>query len=142
MHNDSCLSFTIPGAIRGKQRAGRKRLPGGVVQTFNPSATASHERLIRQYAAIQMRRRTPFKGAMRLAIQVFKVPPKSWSKKRRATAKYVTGKPDASNVAKLVEDALNKLVWHDDAQIADLVVARRYAEVERTDIEIVALEDV
>ena len=137
----SALSFTVPGVIRGKQRAGRKRLADGSVMSFNPRLTASNERLIRDYAVIQMRRRTPFEGAMRLTISIFKVPPKSWSAKRRREAKYATGKPDIDNVVKLIGDALNKITWLDDSQISDLVVARRYGEVERTCIEIEPLEE-
>lgn len=142
MRSDPRLSFTIPGSIRGKERAGRKRLPGGVVQTFNPSATASHERLIRQYAAIQMRGRSPFTGPIRVTIHAFKVPPKSWSAKKKEAAVYVTGKPDVDNVAKLVCDALQRIAFHSDAQVSDLIVERRYDDAERTHIEIVALEGV
>lgn len=135
------LSFTVPGVIRGKQRAGRKRLADGSVMSFNPKATASNEKLIRDYAVIQMRRRGPFEGAMRLSINIWKVPPKSWSRKRRASAKYATGKPDIDNVVKLVGDALNKIAWLDDSQISDLIVVRRYGEVERTCIVIEPLEE-
>ena len=134
------LSFTVPGPIRGKQRAGRMRLPGGGIQSFNPKATVSNEKLIRDFAFVQMRGRTPFVGPIRVSIFVFKVPPASWSAKKKENAQYATGKPDIDNIAKLVGDALNKIVWHDDAQIADLIVNRRFDTTERTHIEIVALE--
>lgn len=41
---------------------------------------------------------------------------------------YHTGKPDADNAAKAVMDALTMLggVWGDDAQVAQLVVLKRY----------------
>ena len=138
---DKCrLSFTIPGPIRGKQRAGRMRLPGGGVRSFNPPQTVSNEKLIRDYACIQMRGRSPFVGPIRISIFVFKIPPSSWSAKKKEFAQYATGKPDADNVAKLVLDCLQKVVFGSDAQVSDLIVNRRYDPVERTHIEIVALE--
>ena len=36
-------------------------------------------------------------------------------------------KPDVSNIAKAVEDALNGLVYEDDAQICSLTVSKCYA---------------
>lgn len=35
-----------------------------------------------------------------------------------------TGKPDADNLAKSVLDALTGLLWHDDAQVAELTVSK------------------
>lgn len=136
------ISFTVPGPIRGKQRAGRMVLPGGKVRSFNPRQTARNEMLIRDYASLQMRGRTPFTGAMSLCIRLYKPHPVSWSKKRVRTSFWITGKPDCDNIAKLVADALNKIVWHDDAQIADLTVTRRFATTEYTQIEILPLEAV
>ena len=42
---------------------------------------------------------------------------------------YHTAKPDADNLAKAVMDALTNLggIWHDDAQVAQLTVEKRYA---------------
>ena len=41
---------------------------------------------------------------------------------------YHTAKPDADNLAKAVMDALTNLggIWHDDAQVAQLTVEKRY----------------
>lgn len=134
------IAFVVPGPIRGKQRAGRMILPGGKVRSFNPHQTENNEKLIRDYASLEMRGRAPFEGAMSLCIRLYKTHPKSWSKKRVREAFWVTGKPDCDNIAKLVADALNKIVWHDDSQIADLTVKRRFAELEYTQIIISPLE--
>lgn len=40
---------------------------------------------------------------------------------------HPTKKPDASNIAKLVEDALNGCAWRDDSQVVDLIIKKRWA---------------
>ncbi len=52
--------------------------------------------------------------------------PQSWSQKRKREAVWKTSKPDADNLAKLVKDSLNKIVFRDDAQVCELTVQKRY----------------
>ena len=56
--------------------------------------------------------------------------PVSWPKKKQASALdgtlRPTGKPDLDNVAKLLADALNGILWHDDSQIVALEVEKHY----------------
>lgn len=134
------LAFTVPGLIRGKQRAGRKRLADGSVLSFNPPETAASEKLVRDYAVVQMRRQPPFTGPVRLSICIYKTVPKKWSAKRKI-ADFAVGRPDLDNVAKTIGDALQSIAFSNDLQIADLRVQRRYGEVERTSIEITPLEE-
>lgn len=138
------VTFTVPGRIGGKQRAGRMRLPGGAVRSFNPKKTESQEAMVRTIAAMAMRqqRAVPIEGPVALTIDMQMRPPRSWSAKRRAAARWVTGKPDADNTAKLVSDALNGICWNDDSQIARLLVTRRYAVqlVEAVDITVESLD--
>ena len=49
-----------------------------------------------------------------------------------------TTKPDADNVAKLL-DALNKIVWADDAQIVALHIFKHYSDRPRIEISITPL---
>ncbi len=53
-------------------------------------------------------------------------PNSSWPKKRAAAAKWRTSKPDADNLAKIVADAMNAIVFADDAQVASLIVQKTY----------------
>jgi Holliday junction resolvase RusA-like endonuclease len=142
MDNGVRLSFTVPGVVRGKQRAGRKRLPGGKVLTFNPHLTASNEKLVRDYATVQMRRRGPLAGPIRLTISVYMAAPKSWSRLRREKTQYAIGRTDCDNLAKTVMDAIQGTVMRNDAQVAELIVTKRYARNDetRTHIQIEALE--
>lgn len=43
-------------------------------------------------------------------------------------------KPDASNLAKIVEDAGNGIAWHDDAQITALTVRKAWGMPARVDV--------
>ena len=49
-------------------------------------------------------------------------------------------KPDVDNIAKVVLDALNGLVYTDDKQVTDLRVRKRYDTVER--IEVIIQDDI
>jgi Holliday junction resolvase RusA-like endonuclease len=134
------VTFTIPGRIGGKQRAGRD-FRHGQQHAFNPGKTASTERMIRSYAAEQMKGRELIKGAVRLCIVVHRTHPKSWPKKKIAATEFITGRPDCDNTIKLVADALNGIVWHDDAQVACISMVREYADHECISIAIEPLED-
>ena len=53
--------------------------------------------------------------------------PKSWSKKKRRAQEdniYHTQTPDGDNIAKLIKDALNGVVYHDDRQVSSLSVSK------------------
>ena len=121
------LTFTIPGNPRGK---GRPRFVRATGRTYTDDATANAEAYVRMLASREMAGRQPFEGPVRLTMHAIFAPPKSWSKKRQAEALTgqirPTAKPDASNVLKLAEDAMNGVVFHDDAQITDVVFAKKF----------------
>lgn len=66
--------------------------------------------------------------------------PKSFSKikERQALADEIkpTKKPDADNIAKIVLDGLNQVMWHDDNQVTRLEIEKTYSNKEYVDIEI------
>ena len=49
--------------------------------------------------------------------------------KTKLWKQFPTAKPDVSNYAKGIEDALIGIVLHDDAQIVDLIAKKRYATI-------------
>lgn len=49
-------------------------------------------------------------------------------------------KPDCSNIVKGIEDALNGMIWKDDAQIVTLIVRKWYSESPRAIVEVTPLE--
>lgn len=119
----------LVGPIRGKQRP-RFRRAGAHVHTYTPSQTVKYEAALRQVAQIAMAGRLMFLGAVKIDIVANFDVPKSFSNKLRAEAlagiAKPTKKPDWENIAKLT-DALNGVVWKDDAQVVYGTILKRYA---------------
>jgi len=113
---------------------GRPRVTtvNGRPRTYTPKKTASWENDCRQLARIEMGSRKPLQGPVRVEVIAVFTPPASWPAWKRdaalSGALLHTGKPDASNLAKAAEDALNGVVWGDDAQVVELVVRKSYGE--------------
>lgn len=86
--------------------------------------------------------RAGFIGPVLLSVVSHRHMPKSWPKRRRG--EQDTMKPDASNVLKLVEDALNGIAYKDDSQIvASLPLkAPRIGEFDWLEIEVTYCEAV
>ena len=120
-------AFRVDGEPVAWARSGRNVAKR---QTFTPARQRAAMRHVAMCAGLSMRGRVPVDGAVVLALTVWLTIPKSWPKWRQSAAAAgnlrPTGRPDASNLAKLVEDALNGLVWADDAQVVDLVVRKFY----------------
>jgi len=66
--------------------------------------------------------------------------PTSWSRRKRdealSGALHATGRPDVDNCSKLALDALNGIIWKDDAQVCQLNIVRRYAEAPRAVLKV------
>jgi len=119
------ISFIIPGQVSGKGRPKFARR-GKFVTAYTPQKTRAMESVVKEYAALAMANKGLLDGPLSLKIEVFQHCPASWSKKRKAAACWVTGKPDADNIIKLIGDSLNGIVWTDDSQIAALGFSRVY----------------
>ena len=99
---------------------------------FTPEKTARYENLVALAAQEVMQGRPPLAGAVELELTIETSPPVSWSKAKRVAALAgqirPTVKPDCSNVLKGIEDAMNGIVYVDDAQIVQLSVRKIYSE--------------
>ena len=71
-------------------------------------------------------------------ITVSLVPPLSWSRKCRSDVfgAFCPKKPDVDNGAKAILDAMNGIVYEDDAQVAGLIVQKFYAEKDEINIKV------
>lgn len=98
---------------------------GGFAKMYLPSRHEVHgfKRAIKaEWMQLKM---LPSQRAVAVTIQAFFHRPKAKTWKRRPNPRYPhSSKPDIDNVAKAVMDALNKLAWIDDAQVARLEVSK------------------
>jgi Holliday junction resolvase RusA-like endonuclease len=123
------ISFVVPGEAKQFARAGSRG-----AQRFTPRPQRDYMAAVKMFAQTAMGDEPPRTGPLALTMRVEYLIPPSWSKKRRDAAKWKTTAPDADNLAKIVKDALNKIVYCDDAQIAYLVVQKVYSEFARSTI--------
>ena len=131
------ISFTIPGEPVAK---GRPRFVRATGRAFTPKKTETYEGIVADHAARVMDGHEAFEGALRLTVRAVYLVPKSWTQKRKSAARWKTSKPDADNLAKIVKDACNKIVYRDDAQIVELTVQKKYGPIAGLTVSIEALE--
>lgn len=126
------LTIHVPGDIRGKARPRFGRGPGGHVRVYTNAKTTNAEAWVKQ-CAVEAVGSPCLEGPLSLAVAITVSIPASWSKRKQADALTgllrPTGKPDADNTLKLLADALNGIVWRDDAQLVDVRVVKSYGAV-------------
>jgi Holliday junction resolvase RusA-like endonuclease len=110
------------------------------IHHYPAPASIQYQRAIAKVARIAMGSRPLLQGALKLVIvAVFPVPP-SWrrAERRAALAGHLRHavRPDADNLAKAVMDAMKGVVWRDDTQVADLVVAKWYGPAHAVGIDV------
>jgi Holliday junction resolvase RusA-like endonuclease len=119
------IIIRLPGPPRGK---GRPRFAGGR-WVYTDAATAAYEKAL-GYAARMAWRGDPITGPVAVRVIASMPIPKSWPKAKQFDARTGqlphTSKPDADNILKML-DALNGIVWIDDAQITFASVQKQYS---------------
>lgn len=122
--------ISLAGPVRGKGRPRFARV-GNFVRTFTDAPTRSYEGRLSDAAAEAMDGRASIAGPVLLKLVAVFAVPASWSRRKRADALAgtlrPTVKPDWENIAKLT-DALNGIVWRDDAQVVTATVRKVYGE--------------
>ncbi len=123
------IQVTVPGdpVAKGRPRFTRAG------HTYTPAKTREWEKQARWYAKEAMQGRRMITGPVTLNIvATFQLPP-SWPKWKQEAALddklYHTGKPDGDNVAKALKDALNGIVYTDDAQVFSHSMTKRYGTI-------------
>ena len=129
------IVLMIPGTPYAK-KSDRITTGGGKARAFNPAENERFEAVVRQLAALQLRR--PLLGPVRVEIAAVFAPPPSWSKKKRAAHLWRahTQKPDLDNLAKAVLDGLNRVAFGDDSQVVDLRTRKLWGEPAQTKVTI------
>ena len=115
-------------------RTGNKYLDASVIK---------YRKAIRNMAIAQMRNQKAerIEGAVNMNIIYAFRRPKSLSKKERNEidgGKTVpkTTKPDIDNLVKAILDALNGIVWKDDAQVTQINIQKIWSAKDQIEIEI------
>ena len=139
------ISFTAEIKPHGKQRARFARLPNGAVSSYTPKETARFENAIAcAYRLALHDARKLFGPGTPVGMEAaFYMPiPRSVSRRERERllGEWHTKKPDGSNVIKSVEDALNKLAYEDDGQIADSHFIKIWSDRPRVEVRLFAIK--
>ena len=131
------VTFKVDANPVGKQRA-RYVKRGNFVQTYTPDKTRNYESLIKEAAIQAMGSSECLETPVNLYLYIRAPIPKSLPKKRLEAClnglEKPIKKPDASNVLKSVEDAMNGVVYKDDSQIVNIHVTKVYASVSGIDV--------
>ena len=117
---------------------------GNHVTAYDPAKSKNYKQLVRLWATNQLKKIDGFKplqNALCVEADFYLGIPTSWSKKKRVEASCGVirpiKKPDLDNLYKAVTDALNGLVWADDAIITDVQIRKRYtADTARVELRI------
>jgi Holliday junction resolvase RusA-like endonuclease len=131
------VTFKVDADPVGKQRA-RYAKRGNFVQTYTPDKTRNYEALIKEAATEAMGNSEILETPVNLYLYIRAPIPKSLPKKRLEAClnglEKPIKKPDASNVLKSIEDAMNGVVYKDDSQIVNIHVAKVYSSVAGVDV--------
>src|SRR5690625_3135861 len=131
--------FTIPGQAvpQGRPRAriigrGQNRK----VMMYDPKESKEYK----DYVALIAKQYAPkiqYEGELSVNLDIYRQIPKSTSKRKRElyNARLIrpTVKPDVTNYAKAIEDALNGIIYKDDSQIVDLKISKYYSDNTRVE---------
>ena len=135
------MTIQVPGIPVGKGRP-RMSVRGGHAMAYTPEKTVRYENLVRTMFVNAYPDAVPLDVPVKVIVDAEFPIPKSWSKKKRNDAFYVTKKPDIDNVIKSVFDGLNGVAWTDDSLVAVLEASKRYTEqMPSCCITIVGLEE-
>ncbi len=122
------IVITLAGTPTGKGRPRFSRKSG---HAYTPEKTRTYEDNLAYIAQAAMHGRELYSGPLSVYVLAIFPVPASWSNKKRAQALAgsvrPTCKPDADNLLKVL-DAFNGIVWHDDKQIVNASILKRYGE--------------
>ena len=130
------MILTILGEPKPKQSAKFAKM-GKFVKSYQPKKVVQNERNIRTQIISQLPKDfVPFKGALAMTVHYVFPPLKSMSKKVLKQVDegtlYKTTRPDLDNLAKSLLDAMNGVVFIDDAQVVYMSLTKKYGNTPET----------
>ena len=123
------LIIFVAGIPKGQPRVKARRF-GNRAAVYDPGTAEEWKGLVRMETAAKWDK-APFAGPVELGLHFVFGRPKAHLRKDGTEKHWApvhhTSRPDSDNLAKAVMDALTNLgLWKDDAQIARLVVSKKY----------------
>lgn len=138
------MKFTIPGPPVGKGRP-RATIRGGktckgYVGMYTDTKTIRYENDVRNSFHQQIGTSfIPMQGCIALTITAYfpilKSTPKKYIPNMLTGILKPDKKPDIDNIAKIITDGLNNVLYIDDKQITSLTVKKRYSDNPRVEVE-------
>lgn len=126
------FNFPIEPIEQARPRATRF---GKGVRLYDPEKVKRYKQELGDWAREEVAKgdsKFPLDGPLKVTINFYRPIQKSLSKKERSRrlsgAHRPTVKPDVDNYVKSTLDALNGVLWADDAQIVELQAAKLYSE--------------
>lgn len=134
---DHLWSLSIPGEPVAKGRPKFTTIAGHA-RAYTPKKTERYEDTVKYFARREWKAEPLRDVAITARIVAYRSIPTSLSKAKRAAAIAGTlhpiSRPDHDNYSKIVCDALNGIVFADDAAIVDCWTSKRYSEQPRMEI--------
>lgn len=130
------LHIIIPGRPQAKQRARQGKngfyTPKKTVEAENRIGTIVKNEIVKR----RFTKKLPLTGPVYLMVDFEFEMPKDWNqdKKYKMNGKPHISRPDTDNLVKTVKDALNGIVFIDDAQVYSLEVTKIYGFKSQTNI--------
>ena len=136
---EKMITFMVHGEARGQGRP-RAAIRGRHATVYEKAEDKSYKGLI-QFSALKALREqgltfpiVPDGRGISVWLFIYKLPPKSFSKKKQKAClngdMLPRSKPDADNVAKIFLDAMNKVIYRDDSDVTELIVRKSYSQHE------------
>ncbi len=133
------MKFTIYTRPVGQMRS-RATIRGRHATVYKAAKQEQREQTLAALM-IEHKPQAPLDGPVLLYVNaVFACPaskPKKWKFEALTGRIRPTTKPDADNIAKHIKDVMTQLqFWHDDKQVAELVVRKWYGTRDHIDIDV------
>lgn len=136
------IKLTIPIEPVEQERPKASRTRNGV-HLYDPPKVRSFKSVLALYTRMHYSGK-PLEGPLSVKVRFYRRNQKRVSKRRlklREEGKIrPTKKPDLSNYLKSFEDALNGVLWADDAQIVNEEISKYYSQKPRIEVEVNEIE--
>lgn len=135
------LTFTIPGNPVPKGRPRAFKDGRGHIRIHTPKETVKAEARARFWMRDDLGAKSyPVfpAGGVSVDLAFFLETPGSWTSRKRDLAEGAgcIGRSDVDNLAKMILDAMNGLIFTDDRQIVSLKIEKHYSREPRTEITV------